>query len=397
MIQFDTVHKIFGPEPARVLDLVRQGQGKQAILEDTGHVVAVAGVSLTVAPETIFAIMGLSGSGKSTLLRCINRLVEPTSGRVHVDGTDVTAMDETRLRELRSRQIGMVFQHYALFPHRTVLQNVAFGLEVRHVARGERERVAIQTLDLVGLHGWEHAYPDQLSGGMRQRVGLARALAAEPAILLMDEPFSGLDPVIRKEMQRELLRLQAKVHKTIVFITHDLDEAIAMGDRIAIMRDGRVVQEGTPAEIVLAPADDYVRLFVQDMDVSKILTAARLQVPIPYVAQPGTTVAEALRKVCAADAPALLVGDGKGGVMGGLTLAELAGRAAADPGCEVHGLGLRPVTAVSAEEPLRQLLPRLEGSGLPVIVLADGRVQGMVSSREVLTVLAARGAAAAGA
>lgn len=396
MIQLDAVYKIFGPNPSRVLDLVRQGQSKQTILEATGQVVAVAGASLTVAPETIFAIMGLSGSGKSTLLRCINRLVEPTEGRVRVDGADVTAMDEARLRELRSRRIGMVFQQFALFPHRTVLQNVAFGLEVRGVARPERERKALATLDLVGLRGWEHTYPGQLSGGMQQRVGLARALAAAPDILLMDEPFSGLDPVIRKEMQRELLRLQAKVRKTVVFITHDLDEAIAMGDRIAIMRDGRIVQEGTPAEIVLEPGDDYVRAFVQEMDVSKILTAGRLHAPVPYLARPDTRVGDALRAVCAGDAPALLVADAEGRVVGGLTLAELVGRAAADSGAKVAELGLRPVTAVSPDTPLRDLLPRLEGSGLPLVVLADGRARGVVSAREVVAALAARRLAPAG-
>lgn len=253
--------KIFGPEERKV-DVADPASVERAI--ERGAVGAVRNVSLRVDRGLVFVIMGLSGSGKSTLIRCLLRLVEPTAGRVLVDGEDVTAMNEQQLQDFRRQRAAMVFQHYGLLPHRTVLENVAFGLKLRGVERSVREREARQALEKVGLAGWEKHYPSNLSGGMQQRVGLARALVQDAELLLMDEPFSGLDPLIRREMQDELIRIQEELHKTILFVTHDLSEALLLGDRMAVMRDGVFVQEGRPQDILRHPADEYVRRFVQD-------------------------------------------------------------------------------------------------------------------------------------
>ncbi len=263
--------KVFGPDPDSVLPLLRDGVGKDEILERTGHTVGLQAVDMTVEPGETFVVMGLSGSGKSTLVRCVNRLIEPTTGTLRLDDTDVLALSSGALRELRRRRMGMVFQRFALLPHRSVLDNVSFGLQVQGVPRAERERRAGAWVERVGLQGYERALPRELSGGMQQRVGLARALCTDPEVLLMDEAFSALDPLIRREMQDELLRLQAELGKTIVFITHDLDEALRLGDRVAVLKDGLLVQVGTPAEIVMHPADDYVRAFVEHVDRSRVL------------------------------------------------------------------------------------------------------------------------------
>jgi glycine betaine/proline transport system ATP-binding protein len=266
LIRFDGVYKIFGPAPAAALARVRAGLGKAALQAECGHALALDNVSLAIERGEMFAVMGLSGSGKSTLVRLINRLVEPTAGTVTVDGTDVTALAPDALRQFRRAKASMVFQGFALLPHRSVLENVAFGLEIRGVARKERERAARTAIADAGLEGQEARYPAELSGGMRQRVGLARALAAGTEILLMDEPFSALDPLTRREMQDHLIGLQRRFRKTIVFITHDLDEALRLADRaggrIAILNEGRVVQIGSGREILERPADDYVARFV---------------------------------------------------------------------------------------------------------------------------------------
>ncbi len=266
--------KIFGPDPERVLedpDLRRAS--KASILEKTGCVVGLRDVSFSVKRGEFFVLMGLSGSGKSTLIRNIIRLAEPTSGQILIDGQDVVSMDEAELSELRRHKTGMVFQHFGLFPHRSVIDNVAYGLKVRGVEREERYERAMIYIEKVGLKGWEYHFPSALSGGMQQRVGIARALAGEPQILLLDEPFSGLDPLIKRQMQDELLDLQAELHKTMLFVTHDLHEALKVGDRIAIMRDGEIVQIGTPEDVVTNPSDAYVRQFVQDATPAKVLTA----------------------------------------------------------------------------------------------------------------------------
>lgn len=273
------VWKIFGRAPERHHQALAAAPAAPPPAD--GHVVAVRGVSFAVRRGETFVIMGLSGSGKSTLVRCISRLTEPTHGTILVDGHDVLAMQPAELRELRRRTISMVFQNFGLFPHRRVIDNVAYGLEVRGSPPHERREQAARVLELVGLRGWEHHYPRQLSGGMQQRVGLARALAVDPAILLFDEPFSALDPLIRREMQDELLRLQASLHKTSVFITHDFAEALKLGDQVAVMRQGQIVQIGTPEELVLSPVNDYVAAFVRDAPRGRVLTAAAVMAACP--------------------------------------------------------------------------------------------------------------------
>jgi len=272
-IQVQNLTKIFGQRPHRALQLLHQGKTKQEILQETGLTVGVSRASFDVQAGEIFVIMGLSGSGKSTLVRMLNRLIDPTEGKILIDGEDIVQMSTEELQKVRRKKLGMVFQKFALFPHRTVLENAAYGLEVQGIAKSEREKKAAESLALVGLAGWEKSYPDELSGGMQQRVGLARALANDPDVLLMDEAFSALDPLIRKDMQDELLELQSSVQKTIIFITHDLDEALKIGDRIALMKDGAVVQIGTPEEILTNPANEYVERFVEDVDRSKVLSA----------------------------------------------------------------------------------------------------------------------------
>lgn len=278
-IECRNLWKIFGDRSAEALAAAKAGTvDKETALKQFGCVIGVADASFSVEKGEIFCIMGLSGSGKSTLLRHVNRLIEPTSGSVHVDGQDVMGLSGKELRALRARKIGMVFQHMALWPHKTIASNVAFGLEVQGVEKAAGRDAAEQALEKVGLGGWGERYPDELSGGMQQRVGLARALAADPDILLMDEPFSALDPLIRRDLQDEFLSLSEKSHKTTLFITHDLEEAMRIGHRIAVMKDGRIEQTGTPEAIVLQPATDYVARFVSSISVLKYISASDLAV-----------------------------------------------------------------------------------------------------------------------
>ena len=264
--------KVFGPRPERVVGTPLADLPRAELRARTGCLTAVRDVSFEVPAGEVFVVMGLSGSGKSTLVRCLTRLIEPTSGEISIDGSPVRTMNAKQLRDLRRHRVAMVFQHFGLLPHRQVLDNVAYGLEIQGVGKAARHRRAAEVLELVGLGGHEHQYPEQLSGGMQQRVGLARALATDPAVLLFDEPFSALDPLIRRDMQTEVRRLHAEVGKTLVFITHDLAEALTLGDRIAVLRDGVLVQLGTPEELVGAPADDYVADFVRDVPRADVLT-----------------------------------------------------------------------------------------------------------------------------
>ncbi len=277
-IEINNIYKIFGPNPQPVLQMVMDGADKEEVMAKTGHVVGLDNVSISVNEGDIFVVMGLSGSGKSTLIRHINRLIEPTSGSIIVDGQDVMAMSDRELIKFRQHKLSMVFQRFGLLPHKNILENVAFGLQIQKVGEKERHAAAREKIDLVGLTGFEYQYPDQLSGGMQQRVGLARALATDPDILLMDEAFSALDPLIRNDMQKRLLELQTSLKKTIVFITHDLDEALFLGDHICILEGGRIAQIGTPEEIILNPADDYVAAFVRDVNKSKALRATSIMV-----------------------------------------------------------------------------------------------------------------------
>jgi glycine betaine/proline transport system ATP-binding protein len=271
-VKVEGLWKIFGPHATKIMQSDDAQLSRKELQEKTGHVVGIRDVSFDVAPGEVFVVMGLSGSGKSTLVRLLNRLIEPTSGKVTLYGDDITAMSDKALLDTRRKRVSMVFQHFGLLPHRKVIDNVAFGLEVRGEGKGDRRNRAQEMVDLVGLSGYENNFPDQLSGGMQQRVGLARALASNPDILMFDEPFSALDPLIRRDMQNEVIRLHHEVGKTMVFITHDLAEALKLGDRILIMRDGEIVQIGTPDEVVAAPADDYVRDFVSDVPKSHVLT-----------------------------------------------------------------------------------------------------------------------------
>jgi len=280
-IELEGVWKVFGEDPPSVVDAVKkENLTKPQVLERFNAVVGIADVSFAVEPGEIFCIMGLSGSGKSTLVRHVNRLIDPTAGKIMVLGQDVMGLSETELRSVRAKQVGMVFQHMALFPHRSVRDNVAYPLEIRGEPKLRRWEVSQQMLSMVGLDGYEDRFPTELSGGMQQRVGLARALASDPNILLMDEPFSALDPLIRRQLQDQFLDLSSTLGKTTLFITHDLDEAIRMGTRIAIMKDGRIVQVGTPEEIVTNPADDYVRDFVADISKLKLVFAHTILEPL---------------------------------------------------------------------------------------------------------------------
>ena len=326
--------KIFGKAPEKALASIQShtsaGADKHSYPD---HVTAVCDVSFHVNAGETFVVMGLSGSGKSTLIRCLSRLTEPTAGEVLFDGNDVRKMTEPQLRELRRHKVSMVFQNFGLLPHRRVIDNVAYGLEVCGIDRRQRYEQAMQMIELVGLKNWETKYPRQLSGGMQQRVGLARALTVDPEILFFDEPFSALDPLIRREMQDELLRLQSQLHKTSVFITHDFAEALKLGDRIAIMRDGQFVQEGTPQELVMHPKDGYVRAFVQDAPRAKVLTAGVIMQPCPpdFVAN-GRSVSsethlEALLPLLSTNAAPLAVV---------LPTGQLIGQV--DRGCVIHAL-----------------------------------------------------------
>ena len=275
-ITCSNIWKLFGSDEKRIMKDLDTSLSIKEVQEKTGHVVAVKNVSFSIEEGETFVVMGLSGSGKSTLVRCISRLIEPTSGTVKMDNDDVTKMSNSQLLDLRRNKMSMVFQHFGLFPHRTVIENIAYGLEVRGTKKIERIEKSMEVLKMVGLDGWQNNYPRELSGGMQQRVGLARALAVDPEILIFDEPFSALDPLIRREMQDELLKIQEKLKKTMVFITHDFLEAIKMADHIAIMKDGEVSQVGTPEEIVANPKDQYVKDFCEDVPKYKVLSAGKV-------------------------------------------------------------------------------------------------------------------------
>lgn len=275
-IKIENVSKIFGSKPKKVISMIENGTSKEEILAKTGHTVGVYNACMEINEGETFVIMGLSGSGKSTLIRCLNLLNRPTTGAIYVDGENIVAYNKAQLKSYRQKKVAMVFQHFGLFSHRTVLENVEYGLEVRGTTKEERQEIARKQLENVGLKGYENQFPDELSGGMRQRVGIARALANDPDILLMDEPFSALDPLIKREMQLELLDLQNRLQKTIIFITHDVNEAFRLGDRVAVMKDGKVEQIGSPEEILDQPANEYIAEFIRDIDRSQILQAEHI-------------------------------------------------------------------------------------------------------------------------
>lgn len=379
--------KIFGKRQKQALEMVQQAKSKTEILEKTGATVGVYDVNFEVQTGEIFVIMGLSGSGKSTLIRLLNRLIDPTSGDIYIDGQDVAKMNEEELREVRRHKLNMVFQNFGLFPHRTILENTEFGLEVRGVNKEERTRLAEQALDNAGLLSFKDQYPDQLSGGMQQRVGLARALANNPDILLMDEAFSALDPLIRREMQDELLDLQAEHERTIIFITHDLNEALRIGDRIAIMADGQIMQIGTGEEILTNPANDFVREFVEDVDRSKVLTAQNIMTtPLTTnIDIDGPTVA--LNRMKKEEVSMLLAVDRKRHLKGSLT-AEAA-RDARKQHQALADVIDKNVRKVTQETLITDIFPLIYDSPAPLAVVDDkDKLVGVIIKGRVIEALA---------
>ncbi|MCK0198603.1 glycine betaine/L-proline ABC transporter ATP-binding protein [Ancylobacter sp. 6x-1] len=379
--------KVFGEHPERGLALLAQGKGRAEVLKDTGCVVGLQDVSFDVAPGEILVVMGLSGSGKSTCLRCINRLVTPSAGEVVVDGTDVTRLSEHELLAFRRKHFGMVFQQFALFPHRTILRNVEYGLEIQGVAPTERTERAMTAIEQVGLKGWDQHLPSQLSGGMQQRAGLARALALDPDVLLMDEAFSALDPLIRRDMQQELVALQKRVKKTIVFVSHDLDEAIALGGRIVLMKDGRVVQQGSAADFLGNPADDYVRRFVEHIDVLGVVTAGDAMRAPALVARWDMPAAEALSRLDAAGEPVATVICEEGRFQGTVDATSLRGAG----GTVLKLLAADRHAFVAERAPLNTAVVALAGGrGEIAVVGDDGHLRGIITNADLVAALARR-------
>ncbi len=393
-IRVENLSKVFGPRKEEALNLLHQGRTKEEILTATGCGVGVAQAGFEVMEGEIVVVMGLSGSGKSTLVRCINRLIEPSEGRIYIDDQEVTGLDDARLRQLRLTKLGMVFQNFALFPHRTVRQNAEYGLEVQGVDPAKRRQRAHAALEQVGLKGWEDSYPRQLSGGMQQRVGLARALALDPDILLMDEAFSALDPLIRRDMQDELITLQEQVKKTILFISHDLDEALKLGDRIVLMKDGAIVQIGTPEEILTDPADDYVARFVENVDITKVLTAESVMRKSEAVAFGKTDGPRAaLRKMKTAGISSLFVLT-KDHVVQGVITADDAMGAAERGERTIDGIMRSDLRTVTPDTPATELIQIIHDLPYPLAVV-DGnrRLKGVIVRGSLLGAIAERGRA----
>ena len=387
MIEIRNVYKVFGPKPESVLPMLRDGKGKDDILNETGHTVGLNDVTLSAEAGKTFVVMGLSGSGKSTLIRHLNRLIDPTAGEVIVDGTDVMGLSGSELIEYRRHKASMVFQRFGLFPHRTVLRNVTYGLKVQGLDRQSRRDKARRWIDLVGLAGYEEMYPSELSGGMQQRVGLARALATDADILLMDEAFSALDPLIRREMQDQLIALQNKLHKTIVFITHDLDEALRLGDRIAILKDGAVVQVGTPEEILLHPGDDYVEAFVKDVNRSRILTAASVMIQPGAVARGDEKASVALARCREGDHDFAYVVDEEKRFRGVITANDIEASVRAN-GDRLNG-GVQEVPTVKPDTVIEELFALSCECAWPLVVAdAEGALVGVIPRTNLLRALA---------
>lgn len=381
--------KIFGDDPKKAIPLLEKGWSKEKILKETKLTVGVNQAEFSIEAGQIFVIMGLSGSGKSTLVRLLNRLIEPTTGQLLFNGTDVLRMSPEQLRQYRRKNIGMVFQKFALFPHRTVIQNIEYGLEIQGIEKKKRRDMAMESLKLVGLSGYENSFPHQLSGGMQQRVGLARGLANDPEILLMDEAFSALDPLIRKDMQDELVELQAKMKKTIVFITHDLDEALRIGDQIALMKDGSIVQIGSPEEILMQPANKYVERFVEDVDLSKVLTASHAMEKAETITiDRGPRVA--LQFMRDRGVSSLYVVDRSMKLLGLVSAEDASAALKESKGLEDVMQKEIPIT--TPDSLLNELFELMGNAKLPVAVTDDtGRLKGVVIKGAVLAALAGNG------
>jgi glycine betaine/proline transport system ATP-binding protein len=379
------VTKIFGSNPKKVIPLLDKGMSKEEILDKTGNTVGVNKVSFNVKNKEIFVVMGLSGSGKSTLIRCLNRLIEPTNGEIYVDGENVLTANKEKLRDFRRHKMNMVFQNFALFPHKTVSENVQFGLEVQKVEKEERRKKAYEALDMVGLKGYEEQYPNELSGGMQQRVGLARALATDPDILLMDEAFSALDPLIRRDMQDQLLELQEKLHKTIIFITHDLDEALKLGDRIAIMKDGHIDQIGTAEEILTNPSTKYVEEFVQDVDRTKVITAENIMKKPIDRAFVKDTPRVAVRKMRKAGIDSILVTD-RDRTLHGIVTIEDALKLVEEGNQDLKSIIDKDIKKVNPDTSIMDILPLHIDYNHPVAVVdEENKLLGIIVKVSVLS------------
>ncbi|MGJ0915868.1 quaternary amine ABC transporter ATP-binding protein [Enterococcus avium] len=385
-VKVEHLTKIFGKKQQQALAMIQENRDKNEIVAQTGATVGVYDASFEVEEGEIFVIMGLSGSGKSTMIRLLNRLIDPTSGEIYIDGKNIAQMDKEALREVRRHKINMVFQNFGLFPHRTILENTEYGLEVRGVPKVERQALAEQALENSGLLTFKDQYPNQLSGGMQQRVGLARALANDPEILLMDEAFSALDPLIRREMQDELLDLQSNVQKTIIFITHDLNEALRIGDRIALMKDGQIMQIGTGEEILTHPANQYVRDFVEDVDRSKVLTAQNIMVPAltTNIEVDGPNVA--LNRMRKEEVSMLLAVDRKRKLKGSLT-AEKA-REAHKNNLTLKDVIDKNVRRIPKDMLVTDIFNLIFDSPAPLAVVEGDRLVGVVIRGSVLEALA---------
>lgn len=385
-IEVHNTTKIFGKNSKRAAQLLNEGKTKSEILKATGATVGVKKASFDVYEGEIFVIMGLSGSGKSTLVRLLNRLIDPTMGTILLDGEDIVKMNKEQLREVRRKKIGMVFQNFALFPHKTILENTEYGLEIQGVAKVERQEKAKESLKLVGLAGYEDQYPNQLSGGMQQRVGLARALANGPDILLMDEAFSALDPLIRKDMQDELLQLHNDMGKTIIFITHDLDEALRIGDRIALMKDGEIVQIGTPEEILMSPSNEYVERFVEDVDLSKVLTAGHIMKKADTV-QVDRGARVALRLMKQLGISSIYVVDKGNRLLGAVTAQDAV--AAVESGKTLEEVLICDLPMMSADTLLIDLFDTVSTASIPVAVVnEEKKLQGIIIRGALIGALA---------
>lgn len=381
-IEVRNVYKIFGSHPSRWLDAARSGMSKEELLSKSGHTLGLRDISLSIEEGSIFVIMGLSGSGKSTLIRHFNRLIEPSAGQILVDGEDVLSLGKTALERFRQQKMSMVFQRFGLFPHRSVIENAAYGLRVQGMGKRERRERAQHWLEQVGLAGFENQYPHQLSGGMQQRVGLARALATDAEILLMDEAFSALDPLIRREMQDQLLQLQAQLDKTIVFITHDLDEALRLGNRIAILKDGELIQEGTPEDILLSPANDYVQAFLQDVNRGKVLNATHACAEPSLTLTMRTRPAHAVERMAALNFKYAAVLDGKR--LSGILTREAGERAMRDGARDVARY-VEDMASVPATAGLDEVLGRMLRSTEPLAVTGENEeFLGLLSRSKVV-------------
>lgn len=382
-IKANRLTKVYGPNRNEALKMLKKGSTKDEILKKTNATIGVNNAEFEIYEGELFVIMGLSGSGKSTLIRMVNRLIEPTIGEIFIDGEDIVKMDRKEMLETRRHKIGMVFQHFALMPHRNILNNIAFGLEIQGMNKTEREEKAMVALENVGLAGYENSMPSELSGGMQQRVGLARALANESEILLMDEAFSALDPLIRKEMQNELLQLQDNMQKTIMFITHDLDEALKLGDRIAIMNDGIIVQIGTPDEILNNPVDEYVSDFIEDVDRSKVLNAENVMKKPDAVTNWKDGALVAIRTMEEEAISSIFV-VGKGRQLKGLLTIDAALEAAKSKTWDEEILNQDYFTTTK-DTPLRDLIPVAAETKYPIAVVEAGKLVGIIVRVSILS------------